>query len=305
MATAIVQSDSGWPCNRWIYFGSFSIQPSEFLRLAIAVGVVIIAIKLEQSQAIPLYYIGFIVIGIILLVIEGDLSTLLLLALTIGAALYYFGQSRWIGIVLLIFILMASCLFILHMNTLRTRLPTTWNEIENQSLQSVMALDSIRYAPVFGHSILPRGEQIPLGNRDFFFAKSIKTYGRAFGVVLFLSCLWIPLLFSKYYLKLKNTLVHDVLCLCWASFCIAEILLHVYVNLVLVPIMGVNLPFASSGGSAMVVHLGVMIFLLFSSFSCHVEKNQESCTPFYRRSYYLSFTVKVLSIIALIRLLLI
>jgi cell division protein FtsW (lipid II flippase) len=89
-----LQSGLKWPTNRWLRLGSVSAQPAEFLRLAVAVIVVMILSDLHVRKMPSRWRLTLVGLMLFLLLSEGDLSTLLLLFITLGTASYYFGQGR-------------------------------------------------------------------------------------------------------------------------------------------------------------------------------------------------------------------
>jgi cell division protein FtsW len=257
--------------HRWIGLPGFSLQPSEFGKLAL---VLFLAYFLEKRKSnvnhvaftlVPIAVVVAVLAGLILL--QPDLGTALSLLAISGVLLFVAGLDlRWIA-VSIIFALPAFYLLVFRVRYRRERILAfldPWQEPLGRGFQIIQSLVSVGAGGITGLGYM-EGKQklfyLPEAHTDFIYA----VVGEEFGMIgtgavllLFVVFLWrglrtsmrAPDLFG-FYLALGITMMVSV-----------QAFINMSVVLSLLPTKGIPLPFLSYGGSSFVVMLASVGILL-------------------------------------------
>ncbi len=257
--------------RRWIRIFGFSIQPSDFARIAV---VILLAVKLSENQDLirslwrgfvpPLMLAGFFA-GLIIL--EPDIGTpfvlgctALTMALMAGAKVWHFilaiGPAAAIGLTYIQLNPHAYRRVYSFRNPVEYRLDEGW-----QLLQSLWAFAR---GGIFGQGP-GAGQQklhyLPEAHSDFIFA----VLGEEWGLVGTLAVATLFVVFVVIALRIAvcaPDLLGSLLAGGIATIIALQAALNMGVTTGLLPTKGLTLPFISAGGTALIVYLAMIGVLL-------------------------------------------
>lgn len=260
----------------WFHIGPFSLQPSEFMKVSLALYLTHISSKFKSTGfKSELFFLLMIFILIlipsILVFLEPDTGAILFYLL-IGAVILFTSKinRKWfIGL----FILIGSTagvflyFYFYHQETIIELLGTSlFYRMDRilkfqEGMQIENALISLGSAPFALFNLATTRIYIPESPTDFAFVLFSEVFGIA-GLLMILLCY---LLMDFYFLMLiKKERNENIKKMIWVFFII--FLFHqvqnIGMNLGLLPIMGIPLPFLSYGGSTIFVYsifLGIII----------------------------------------------
>lgn len=257
--------------RRWLTIGPVSIQPSEFAKLALLVWTAALCVK-KQDQLpslsrglMPFLLVWGVVSGLVFL--QPNLSTALLMLLLCGTVVFA-GGGR-IGHFLLLGVV---------------GLPLVWSQVEGvayrarrimafldpthdpagASYQIDQALVALGSGGVFGLGF-GRGQQkfgfLPEPHNDFIFAMVGEEWGLV--GVTGLAVLFVGVALVGYRIaRQAPDLFGYLLAVGMTNLIVVQALLHMAVNLSLVPTTGMALPFLSYGRSNLLVSLAAVGILM-------------------------------------------
>ncbi len=257
--------------RRWLRLGPLQMQPAELAKIAT---IVFMALWLERHRdrlsslengVVPfLALLGF---TILLVILERDLGTTLILAgILLAQFLVAGGRKRH---VLLLALIMALCVYLfIRMEPYRLHrilaFVDPWSDPLNtgfQAIQSVVALGSGGIAGLgLGHSI-QKYQWLPFAHTDFIFA----IVGEETGLLGTSAVLALFGLFAYrgYRVALKAPDAFGSLLACGVTTWIAlQALINIAAVTVTLPTTGIPLPFISYGGSSLAITLlavGILI----------------------------------------------
>jgi rod shape determining protein RodA len=267
LAAVLVVGKSSLGAKRWIGFGGFRIQPSEFMKLSL---VVCMAKYFETDRTVGGYGLRDLVLPSLLMAIpvglimlQPDLGTAMIIALTFGSMMLFLRIKT--KVLLAIIIAGAIALPTVYKFGLkpyqRQRIVSFIDPMSDpkgsgyNSIQSMIAVGS---GEIFGKGYR-KGTQsqlnfLPEHHTDFIFSVFSEEHG-------FLGCF---ILLGIYLVFLTNGLSvayqsHDKFGVLLAFGLVSIFFWHVFVNMGMVmgllPIVGVPLPFMSYGGSALMTSI--------------------------------------------------
>ena len=262
--------------KNWLYIGSFSLQPSEFAKAAMALwGAAVVERKAhlmnQWKHAVVPLVVPFGGLMLLLVMLGKDLGTVMILMLILAVVMFVGGApAKLFGIAggvvgagLLIAVVVAP-----------TRLGriSAWLNIEcgsvidycYQSQQGLYALASGGWLGVGLGQSRQKWSHIPEAQNDFIFA----VLGEEMGLLgtLFVVLLYTMLAVAMYRIAVRSETVFGRVAV---SGILAWIVGQAFVNIGMVigllPVIGVPLPFISSGGSALLAtFLGIGVVLAFA-----------------------------------------
>jgi rod shape determining protein RodA len=258
--------------RRWIGFGSFRVQPSEFMKIAVVIG---LAKYFENDRTIGGYSLKdmlvpslIVLIPCILIALQPDLGTAMIILLTYGSMMLFMGINRKTLIALILSAIIALPLayqFALKPYQ-RQRIISFIDPMADpkgsgyNSIQSMIAVGS---GKLFGKGY-KKGTQsqlnfLPEHHTDFIFSVFSEEHGFVGSFVLL----------ALYAIFIMNGLSiayqsNDKFGMLLAVGIVFIFFWHTFINLGMVmgilPIVGVPLPFLSYGGSSLVTSIiGVAI----------------------------------------------
>lgn len=274
--------------NSWFFIGPFSIQPVDFVKIFLLVilatyfNVMHIYVKNIKTVAYSLF-------------LTAPIFLLVFLQPDFGSSMTILGI--WAGIIFvsgvskkhIIFLFIISIFFVFSgwqflPNYQQDRILSFLNPLEDLSgvgynaYQSQVAVGS---GGLFGKGIgggtQSKLQFLPLYESDFVFAAFAEEWG-FFGVVLMF------LIYSALFFKLLNhayrgrTNFETLFIVGFTAFMFVHILLHVGVNIGLLPVTGITLPFVSYGGSHLIAE-SILIGIVLGM--AHMQRISLKDTKFY------------------------
>ncbi len=253
----------GMGAQRWLSLGGFRIQPSEFMKISLA-----LALARYYSRVAPEKELGFrdiIVPGIITLiptiltVMQPDLGTGLLLVLIFLMVTFY-KRLRWktIGILAVIGLISGGVMFNFGLKEYqKKRILTFINPTADakgsgyNAIQSIIAIGSGRFlGKGYKNSSQASLNYLPENHTDFVFSIYNEEHG-FFGSIVLIA-LYLILLMRFIWLSGSVVRFYDsVLVIGVMSIFFWHIFINMCMVMGLMPIVGLPLPFMSYGGSSM------------------------------------------------------
>ncbi|MDD4785022.1 MAG: putative peptidoglycan glycosyltransferase FtsW [Candidatus Shapirobacteria bacterium] len=258
--------------RRWLNLGFTSIQPSEILKLTSVIYFSYLFSKEEKRHIKNLiFYLG---IPFILIIVEPNLSTAILVSAIVGSIYYLSGGDvlPLFGIVSVILLLSIPLIFLSPYRSARfkTFLEPQQNQ-EGSSYHSNQILLTLSSGGLFGKGFANSDQKykfLPKISTDSILA----VIGEEVGFIGLFAVLLIYLSLINYLLKFSQTIENPFQSLlvsgtaCWIAY---QSLINISAIAALIPLTGVPLPFISYGGSSLLT-LFIAIGLVRN-----VEKNQK------------------------------
>jgi len=239
--------------TRWIRIGSFSLQPSEFLKPAFVVIAAWLFSEEDRGAPIPgrLVAFGFYGLSVMLLMLQPDFGQTVLISLVFGALLWAGGLSWLHTMVLGVLALVGGGGAYLALPHVRDRI-LDFIGPGGERTQTETALDAMARGGVWGAG--PGEGQVkhllPEAHTDFVFSVAAEEYGLIASLaiiglyaLLFLRAWSLGLRLNDPFAQLATS----GLALLFAL----QALVNIGVNLDIAPPTGMTLPFISYGGSSM------------------------------------------------------
>lgn len=268
----------------WINLGFISFQPSEFTKFTCPLVLIDLIKKKKYIKSLIVF-----LIPTILILLEPDTGNVVILFLMYMYLLVNKKNKKiiyllstivlsLISITVVLFIFKEKLFISLFNGSLYYRLKRIIDFKHNYQITS--ALIGIGNAKLFPISLSRIIVYIPEGVTDFIFSFSICNIGIILTIVLLMSYLFFifNLIYKKS--KYKNYFKKKL----YGSFLIIFIfqsLYNILMNIGLVPIMGIPLPFFSYGGSNIISYI-IMLFLINKKISSIEDKGNNN----YKNNYH-------------------
>lgn len=248
--------------RRWLMIGPVAVQPSEYAKVALIIWTAALAVKKQErlpslSRGLLPFLIGWgVVIGLIML--QPSLSAAILIGLL--SALVVFAGGARIGHFILLGVVGLPLLwgqidaFAYRMRRLVSFLDPT-HDPAGMSYQINQALIALGSGGIAGLGFGRGGQKfgfLPELHNDFIFAVIGEEWG-------FLGTTGVVVLFTAFGMigfriaKIAPDLFGSLLAIGLTSLVVVQGLLHMAVNLALIPTTGMTLPFFSYGRSSLLV----------------------------------------------------
>lgn len=245
--------------RRWITLGPFTVQPSEFVKLAF---VLALAFSLKEKHSLknqwPLF--AFAATSILAVVLQRDLGSALHYFL-LFLFLYYIATSDWR---LSLGTLTAGCMGAVasyrifpHVRVRVQAWRNPWADVGGGGYQVVQSLIAIGSGGLLGLGLgLGEPYVIPASRTDFIFAALSEEFGVLVGGLII--GFFLLLLLLGFSAALKASEPEDLLLGAGASISLAlQAFIIVGGVIKLIPLTGITLPYVSYGGSSMLVSLSM------------------------------------------------
>jgi cell division protein FtsW len=240
--------------TRWLDLGSFSLQPSEFMKPALIVLVAWMFAEAQKGQGVPGVTIAFLLYGIsvALLLIQPDVGQTILITIAFGAAFWMAGVPiSWVmgmGVASIAGLLSVYSVF----PHVASRVDRFLNPESADTHQVDRAAEAIAAGGLIGRGpgegVMKR--HVPDLHTDFIYSVAAEEYGLIFSLVLI--GLFAFLVVRGLYRALKLSDPFQQVAAAGLFVLVGEqVLINVAVNLNLIPTKGMTLPFISYGGSSM------------------------------------------------------
>jgi len=240
--------------TRWLDLGSFSLQPSEFMKPALIVMVAWMFAEAQKGEGVPGVTIAFVLYGIsvALLLIQPDVGQTILISIAFGAAF-------WMAGVPISWVMGMGALSVAGMISTYSRFPHVASRVDrfmnpetadthqvDRAAEAIAAGGLIGRGP--GEGVMKR--HVPDLHTDFIYSVAAEEYGLVFSLALI--ALFGFLVIRGLYRALKLSDPFQQVAAAGLFVLVGEqALINIAVNLNLIPTKGMTLPFISYGGSSM------------------------------------------------------
>jgi rod shape determining protein RodA len=258
--------------HSWITLpAGFEVQPSEFAKVAVVLGIAMLLAEKREGRSEPtrndiLLCFALSAVPVLLILAQPDVGSVMVFVVTIFGMLALSGiPGRYVGGMLALAII--GAFFVIHAHLLHTyqlarfqALSHNNNSVAAQTFQfnQHQAGIAIGHGGWFGQGLgngtQTNGQFVPEQQTDFVFSvagEELGLFGAALVVVISGVVLWRALRIARYAMDQFGTLV-SVGIVCWFAFQTFE---NIGMNLGIMPITGLPLPFVSYGGTSMFVSM--------------------------------------------------
>lgn len=271
----LVMGQKGMGAQRWLVFGGFRLQPSELMKISLALALSRFYCRHNPEKQLYLknLIVPFImtIIPTALIVMQPDLGTGLLLIL-IFLVISFFKRLRWksIAIVVIIGVFSSAIMYNYGLKGYQKRRILTFIDPQSDAkgsgynaIQSQIAIGSGRFlGKGFKNSSQASLNYLPENHTDFVFSIFNEEHG-FFGsmvlvslyLILFLRFIWLSGSVLRFYDSILSIGIMSIFF--WHTF------INMCMVMGLMPIVGLPLPFMSYGGSSMIT-FGICVGLATS-----------------------------------------
>ncbi len=254
--------------NRWLFIKGISIQPSEFLKMAIILYIAHLLkrrtnqeyIKENLAQKIYLPILFLMGTVSIILLKQPDFGQMVTINLTVIIMLFAFGANMMhMFYIVLFFFLIIIYLILFKPYRLKRILIflNPWLDPKGAGFQIIQSLIAIGSGQLFGLGIAESKQKffyLPMQHTDFVFSIIAEEIG-------FIGCSLVIFIYMLiFYLGLKiSTFIDDIFCkatiLGFTVLISIQALINICVVIGLLPTKGIGLPFISYGNCAIIANL--------------------------------------------------
>ena len=253
--------------RNWIGLGSFTAQPSEVLKLALALGVgAIMYVKRDKLDDwkevfIPIGIAALVSLGLVLL--GGDQGTAMIMVLLVLGGLYV-GGARAKHLLVVLGTIAVVLPFVTMASSSRSVRISAWlsgcsdsNQYQDLCWQPVHGMWALASGGVFGVGLgnsKAKWSWLPEADNDYIFAIIGEELGLIGAVVVLALFVVLAIGMVKIIRQSNDPFVKTVTggVMVWI---IGQALVNIAVVLGLLPVLGVPLPLISAGGSALIMTL--------------------------------------------------
>lgn len=238
--------------RRWIVIGPFNLQPSEFLKLSLAIYMARLASKGKKLSSLLLP----IIVSLVLVILQPDLGTSIIIA-SMSLSQLFISEVRIIELLFASAIgTIGAFLLVITSPYRRERLLTFLNQEKNplgsgyHIRQILLALGS---GGLFGVGLGQSRQKylfLPETATDSIFAVIAEEVGFLGGIIIILLFLWLVFRGLKIAANAPDKF-SQILSIGIISWIATQIILNIGSMVALVPLTGVPLPFLSYGGSSL------------------------------------------------------
>ena len=240
--------------TRWLEFGGFTLQPSEFMKPALIILVAWMFSEGQKGDGVPGVSIAFglYFVSIALLLIQPDIGQTVLITVAFGAAFWMAGVPiSWVmGLGATAIAGLSSTYFLFpHVASRVDRFLSPDKADTHQvdrAAEAIAAGRLVGRGP--GEGVLKRA--IPDAHTDFIYSVAAEEYGLVFSLLLI--ALFSIIVIRGLYKALKLSDPFEQVAAAGLFVLVGQqAFINVAVNLDLIPTKGMTLPFISYGGSSM------------------------------------------------------
>jgi cell division protein FtsW len=240
--------------TRWLEFGGFSLQPSEFMKPALIVMVAWMFAEGQKNEGVPGVSIAFALYGLAvgLLLVQPDVGQTILIAIAFGAAFFVAGvPMRWIfGMLAAAATGGVAIYFAFDHVASRVHKFLSHDKVDTHQIDR--AQEAIAAGGLWGRGpgegLMKR--HVPDLHTDFIYSVAAEEYGLIFSLLLI--GLFALLVTRGLYKAMKLSDPFEQIASAGLFVLVGQqAFINVAVNLNLIPTKGMTLPFISYGGSSM------------------------------------------------------
>ena len=259
----------------WFDLGFFSFQPSELTKLTLTLYLTDVVCKNKPNFILILKVLIITLIPSILVFLEPDTGAIIFYCLIALVVLIVAPIKRYwfliLAFVILCLIIAFILLYIYKRDLLIDLIGTSFfYRVERlitfkteSSYQLENALVVMGSATLFGSGLNKVSLYIPEAPTDFIFAFNIGNFGIISGLIVLICYFLIDIFLLNKYFVIKNKKIKLVL-ISFISIFFFQQFINIGMNLGLLPIIGIPLPFLSYGGSTIIIYfifLGIILNL--------------------------------------------
>jgi cell division protein FtsW len=240
--------------TRWLEFGGFSLQPSEFMKPALIVMVAWMFSEGQKGEGVPGVSIAFglYALSVALLLVQPDVGQTILITIAFGAAFFVAGvPMRWIfGMLAAAASGGVAIYFAFDHVAARVHKFLSHDKVDTHQIdraqEAIAAGGLLGRGP--GEGLMKR--HVPDLHTDFIYSVAAEEYGLIFSLLLI--GLFAVLVTRGLYKAMKLSDPFEQIAAAGLFVLVGQqAFINVAVNLNLIPTKGMTLPFISYGGSSM------------------------------------------------------
>lgn len=261
--------------HRWLQFGNVSLQPSELIKPFLLLTYSVIAVSTSSKKF--LWLVGALLLPSLIIFAQPDLGTAIVLGVSWLTILVSQIKARWllVGIVIVALVSPVGWLFLKGYQ--KDRLKTfvdPYNDPLGKGYHVIQSVIAVGSGELIGRG-LGQGTQsnlrfLPERHTDFIFASLAEDFG-FLGGLLVIGLLTI-VLWRIYEVSRQTTdPVAKLYCIAVLAMIGFQSFVNIGMNMGLVPVTGITLPFLSYGGSSL-VSLAILMGIVHSISKSEHEK---------------------------------
>lgn len=280
IAVLIIGSDNNTFARSWIQLYDNSIQPSEFAKLALILYFAYwMSVREPDIKSFHNGFVPFVIIsGIIVfpVILQPDLGSTIVFA-GIALAMYFVAGARIRDIAFGVFsAVLIGIVLVTNVSYLKNRIADFLSKEascqESYCWQSTQAKIAIGSGGLWGKGLtqgIQKSYWLPQASDDFIFAASAEELG--FIKIIIIVFLYLYIAYRGYIIALHAPTRFGMLVATGITTWITlQAFINIGVNVSLLPVTGLTLPFVSYGGSSLVASLiGMAILLNISQYSTY------------------------------------
>ncbi len=241
--------------TRWLEFGGFTFQPSEYMKPALIILVAWMFAEGQKGQGVPGVSIAFglYAVSVGLLLIQPDVGQTVLITIAFGAAFWMAGvPMSWVMLLGATAVAGLSSTYFLFPHV-QSRVDRFLSPDKADTHQVDRASEAIAAGGVFGRGpgegVMKR--HVPDLHTDFIYSVGAEEYGLIFSLLLI--ALFSFVVVRGLYRAMKLSDPFEQVAAAGLFVLVGQqAIINVAVNLNLIPTKGMTLPFISYGGSSMI-----------------------------------------------------
>ncbi|MBQ3010242.1 MAG: putative lipid II flippase FtsW [Oscillospiraceae bacterium] len=262
---------TGGGVRRWLNLGFFTVQPSEFAKLAVILVFADMICRYRSYMSTFQYGIVpfaavLLTIGVLLVLQPHMSATIIIFA--IGAVMMFMGGTQLIWFVaggsVLVIAFTALTLLFPYVSTRITTWLDPWSNLQGDGYQIVQSIYAISSGGLFGLGLGNSRQKylyLPEEHNDFIFAVVCEELGFVGATIILI--LFALLICRGFWIAFHCRDRYSFLVAAGISTLLAmQVILNVAVVTNTIPCTGISLPFFSYGGTALWIELGEMGILL-------------------------------------------
>ena len=240
--------------TRWLEFGGFTFQPSEYMKPALVILVAWMFSEGQKGQGVPGVSIAFVlyVVSIVLLLIQPDVGQTVLITVAFGAAF-------WMAGVPMSWVMLLGGAAVTGLGSTYLLFPHVASRVDrflSPDKADTHQVDAAAIAQAAG-GVFGRGpgegvmkRHVPDLHTDFIYSVGAEEYGLIFSLLLI--SLFAFVVIRGLYRSMKLSDPFEQVAAAGLFVLVGlQTIINVAVNLNLIPTKGMTLPFISYGGSSM------------------------------------------------------